>query len=306
MKAIYLLIVPLFVSCANNNTEVSASDTEVIRQLARNLVRAEVNDNLNALIENYHVHALSMPEYQLTLHGLDEIKRYYKEILKRQNIKSFVLEADEFINLNNAIVEIGTFRKEYLHESNPDSLIILNGKYWHIWEAGQNNSFKLVSEAFGYFHPVSHPETLKVQVSTGQPDESQILSSKEIPFELKAYNALMEKGVRTRDGALRSSFFTEDARFFPFAEPAIAGIENIKPYIMAYSSRGLVTIDSVMCYTYDFKYYSTYIIEYAMFKVRWTNANGSGRTEGKGIRIWQRQADGSLKLYREIGTHNLL
>jgi len=300
------MLIPLFLSCSNNKIEVSSSHEEMmIQQIAKNLVEAEVNDNLNALIEYYDVHALSMPEYQLMLDGLDEIKLYYTEILKRQNIKSYVHVADEFIHLNKTIVEIGTFKKEYYNDSNPDSLITLKGKYWNIWEAGQNSSFKLVSEAFGYFNPVSHPEALTVRMSKKQPDESEILLHKEIPFELKAYNALMEKGVRNRDGILRSSFFTHDARFFPFAEPTLKGIENIKPYLIGYSSRGQVTIDSIMCYTYDFKYADNYVLEYDMFKVKWNNANGSGKTEGKGIRIWHRQEDNSLRLFREIGTHNL-
>jgi hypothetical protein len=41
-----------------------------------------------------------------------------------------------------------------------------------------------------------------------------------------------------------------------------------------------------------------------MFKVKWSMPDHSGRTEGKGIRIWKRQEDKSLRLYREIGTHN--
>lgn len=307
MKKIYLILIPLFLSCSNNKVDVTPEDAErMIPQITKNLLAAEMNDNLNTLLEHYDTNALIMPEYQLTLDGIDEIKHYYTEILKRQNIKSYSKVTEEFIHLNNTVVEIGTFKKEYSTDLNPDSLIKLNGKYWHIWEAGQNSSFKLVGEAFGYFHPVSHPQGLTVTMNKQQPDESDILLQKEIPFELKAYNALMEKGVRNRDGILRSSFFTSDGTFYPFAEPAVKRIENIKPYLIGYSSRGQVTIKSVMCYTYDFHYAENYVLEYTLFKVQWTNANGEGRTEGKGIRIWQRQEDKSLKLFREIGTHNLL
>ena len=303
MKNIGILLIPILFSCSDSRI---ASDAEAkIRQMAGNLVEAEVSDNLEALLGYYDVHALSMPEYQLTLEGHDEIKIYYAEILKRQNIKSYVQVPGEFIHLNNTIVEIGTFSKEYFNESNPESLVTLHGKYWYIWEAGEEGSFKLVGEAFGYFNPVSHPEELTVSMYKKQPDESDILLHKEIPFELKAYNALMEKGVRNRDGILRANFFTSDARIFPFAEPTVNGIDSIKPYLIGYSSRGQVVIDSIMCYTLDFKYAGNYVLEYDMFKVKWTNANGSGRTEGKGIRIWQRQQDSSLRLFREIGTHNL-
>jgi hypothetical protein len=116
----------------------------------------------------------------------------------------------------------------------------------------------------------------------------------------------MEKGVRIRDGVLRSEFFTEDARFMPFADSTKTGIEQLKPYLIAYSTRGNVTIDSIACYTYHHEDFNDFILEYAMFKVKWRVPDVSGMTEGKGIRIWKRQKDKSLKLYREIGTHDHL
>jgi ketosteroid isomerase-like protein len=310
MKAYCIFILLLFfIACSpekvDDDTNLRQSTEQQLRDLSQQLHEAEISDDLSAYLKHYDEHAISMPEYQLTLKGVDEIRMYYNEIFKRQNIQSFQCVADEFIHMNNTIVEIGTFKKEYRNDSNTDSLITLNGKYWHIWEA-QGGVFKLYGEAFGYFNPVAHPEALIVELKTEQPNESDILSQKEIPFELRAYNALMEKGVRTRDGILRSSFFTDDARVFPFADSTVSGIENIKPYLIAYSSRGTVTIDSIMCYTYDFKYSDNYLLEYDMFKVKWRVPDFSGKTEGKGIRIWKRQDDNSLKLYREIGTHNHL
>ena len=133
-----------------------------------------------------------------------------------------------------------------------------------------------------------------------------ILTKKKIPFELKAYNALMEKGVRDRNAMLRSAFFMETGSFKPFADTTVTGIEQIKPYLIAYNSGGKVTIDFIRCYTYDFEYAGDYILEYAMCKVAWSRPDVSGRIEGKGIRIWKRQDDHSLRLYREIGTHNHL
>lgn len=114
----------------------------------------------------------------------------------------------------------------------------------------------------------------------------------------------MEKGVRNRDGILRSEFITHDAKFMPFAEPTVTGIDEIKPYLIAYSSRGEVTIDSISVYTYHYEYLNDYLLEYPKYKVKWSAPPSSGRTVGKGIRIWKRQEDKSLKIYREISTHN--
>ena len=244
-----------------------------------------------------------MPEYQLTLAGIGEVATFYKEIFRRQKIRSLKRSIEEFTFLDSTIVEIGTFTKEYTNTGS-DSLLIQNGKYWNIWNAKSHVNYKLKGEVYGYFHPIDHPEALIVQLHNRQPDEAEISIRKKIPFELKAYNALMEKGVKNRDGILRSMFFMNDARVMPFADSTVNGIEKIRPYLIAYSNRGHVSIDSIMCYTYDFENAGDFILEYDMFKVKWSVPEFSGKTEGKGIRIWKRQEDKSLRLYREIGTHN--
>lgn len=279
------------------------ANEQQLRRLSQQITEAEVADDLPSFIQTYSQQAISMPEYQLTLSGRAEIESYYREIFKRQNIKTYQRQVQEFIHLGKTIVEIGTFIKEYTRSEN-DSLITLSGQYWNVWAAADGN-FKLKGEAFGYFHPVAHPETLIV-TNHPQPDEADVPIKNEIPFELKAYNALMEKGVRNRDAMLRSGFFMEAGSFKPFADTTVTGMDQIKPFLKAYSSRGTVTINSIICYTYDFEYDGDYLLEYDMFKVAWSRPDVSGRTEGKGIRIWKRQADHSLRLYREIGTHNQL
>lgn len=295
-------------ACAKGNTEEEAPFSTVNQQLLKLSelrTEAEKNDDPESFLALYDENAISMPEYQPTLTGIREIGAYYKEIFQRQDIKTFQREAEEVINLGNTIIEIGTFRKEY-SDSETDTLLMQNGKYWNVWNIQSDGSLKLKGEAFGFFHHVEDPEALTVAFQNNGTDKPETYLNKKIPFELKAYNALMEKGVRTRNGVLRAEFFTDDAQFWPFAEPTVTGMEEIKPYLMAYSSRGEVTIDSIDCYTFHYEAFEDYVLEYAKFKVKWTVPDFSGRTEGKGIRIWKRQEDKSLKLYREIGMHDHL
>ena len=307
---IYLLaLLPLF-SCTTETQiagqESHASIEEKLSVLSQKHAEAEMNDNLASFVATYHPNAISMPEYQLTLDGQTKIEAYYAKIFQRQDVKFFENFAEEFIHLDSSsVVEIGTFTKQFSAHGN-DSIATFHGKYWHVWRIAPDGNVRLKGEAYGYFHPIEDPENHIVDVSSDQPDERDIVKRKEIPFELKAYNALMEKGVRTRDAMLRASFFTEDGRFFPYADSTVTGINEIKPYLTAYSNRGKVSIDSIQCYTYDFEHAGNYILEYDMFKVKWSTPEGSGRTEGKGIRIWKRQQDQSLRLFREIGTHNYI
>ncbi|HEY3403746.1 MAG TPA: hypothetical protein VGK59_10190 [Ohtaekwangia sp.] len=306
----YLFILVLgMISCNPIQNPQEALFRQELEQQLRNqtqlLVTAEIADDLPAFIRYYDEHAISMPEYQLTLHGHAEINRFYSTVFRRQAITSFQKTANEFIHMDSTIVEIGTFKKKYSLQY-ADSSVTLTGKYWHVWQIMPDGNPKLKGESFGYFHSVVDPASLVMDSLREQPDEWDLENQQETPFELKAYNALMEKGVRTRDGILRARFFTTDGVIFPFADTTVTGMDQIKPYLIAYCSRGKVTIDSIQCYTYAFERQGDYILEYDMFKVKWQIPDFTGRTEGKGIRIWKRQPDQSLRLYREIGTHNHL
>lgn len=258
------------------------------------LTQSEIKDDLKTFLSCYDEDAISMVEYQPTLRGIHEIELYYREIFKRQHIKSLQRTAEEFINLGSTIIEIGTFTKEY------DTVPTWKGKYWYVWALKPDSSFKLKGEAFGYFHPVKEPKALTVDIQqSGHPTQ-------QVPLELRAYNALNENYVRLKDGALRAEFYTNDARYMPSQEPTLTGMDEIKPYLMDYSKRGNINFDSLTVYTYDYEYFADYVLEYSMVKVKWSTAAASGRTEGKGIRLWKRQADKSLKIYRHIGTHNHL
>lgn len=312
MKSNYIftlcLALTVLGSCSNEKMG-DRTNQKIIEQqlqkLSEELTALEKNDDLKGLLANYDEKIISMPEYQLTLQGVSDIETFYKEIFHRQNIKSFQRKAEEFIHLDSTVIEIGTFRKEFTNAKN-DSLSIQKGKYWNVWGVRTDGQFKIKGEAFGFFHPIKHPEELIItRLNKKQPDESEIVLKKQILFELKAYNALMEKGVRNRDGILRSEFFTGDGSFMLFADSTVTGMDKIKPYLIAYNN-GNVIIDSITCYTYDFEDFGDHVLEYDMFKVKWSVPNFSGRTEGKGIRIWRRQKDKSLRIYREIGTHNHL
>lgn len=309
MKILLSIACPLLaivtISCADTDEtmeQLRARSEQSLRALTQKLDDSELNTNVDGCLNLYDDNAISMPEYQATLTGRNEIEKYYREINRKLRVKSVHRQPLEFIHLKNSIVVIGALKRVYVDQAN-DSLIQLNGKYWHIWSV-QEGVYRIKGEAFGYFHPVAHQEPIVMSTRQQQPDEEDIRIK--VPLELKAYNALMEKGVRQRNGELRAGFFAENAVFYPFADTAVVGMRHIKPYLIAYSNRGTVRIDSVSCYTYAFEDYDDYILEYDMFKVKWSVADLKGRTQGKGIRIWIRQKDKSLRIFREIGTHNYL
>jgi hypothetical protein len=178
-----------------NNTGSQQRHEQELKVLSQKLTDAEANGQLKEFLRPFDTDALCMPEYQVTLTGDKEIASYYEEMFKRQHIKTLHRQQQEFIHMKNTIVEIGTFKKEYT-TSDVDSLITLEGKYWHVWSVLPNGMYRIKGEAFGYFHSVDLPESLVISTDQRQPGESELNAVQ--PFELKAYNALMEKGVLRR------------------------------------------------------------------------------------------------------------
>lgn len=303
------LLVALFTSCSSDRgaSDKPMTSKEEIQSLTTKIVEAEIADDLSSFLSFYKADAISMPEYQPTLDGLPQIEAFYSEIFKRQDIVSFAKTTEEIFDLDNLIIEIGLLNKSY-RVAVADTIITQHGEYWHVWQKQPDGSLRIEGEAFGFFHPIDDPEALTVvfkEDGWNRPINGP-REGVEYPFELRAYNSMMEKGVQTRDGEFRSNYFTEDGAFKPFAEPVVSGMAKIKPYLIAYSQRGHVTIDSVSVFTYDSRYLDGFVLEYDMFRVRWTSGESHGRTEGKGIRLWKRMNDHSLRLFREIGTHNHL
>ncbi|MEM9671929.1 MAG: hypothetical protein ACFB15_26330 [Cyclobacteriaceae bacterium] len=307
MRVPLILTFHLFFSYANAQNEgtiISRAVEQQIQKLSELRTAAEKNDDLDNWLTYYDEAAISMPEYQPTLTGIDEISAFYQQIFRRQDISILQRRTEEFVRLDSTFVEIGVFTKEYT-DLELDTTFNQNGKYWNVWGVQPDGSLSLKGESYGFFHPVEHPEALTVELSSEQSSAEAFYSSQKIPLELRAYSALGAKYVTLRSGELRSELYADDAKFMHFQEPTVSGIDEIKPYLIKYN-QGDVTIDFIETSTYHYEATDDHILAYTKFKVKWTVPNFSGRTEGKGIRIWQRQADHSLKIFRLIGSHNHL
>jgi ketosteroid isomerase-like protein len=275
-------------------------------QTANNqFVDAFLKENIDKLVTFYTADAVCMPDYQSSMKGVGAIKEYYQQIFGRMQVTSFSKKTMETISIRNNVIEIGTFSLSYSGETtNP--AVTLNGKYFNIWTLQQNGLLKLKAESYGYFHAVENPKILVAKTTSTSDENSakpKTKATSNLHFELDALNTLMEKSVRTRDGNLRADFFTHDAIFMPFADSMKTGMVKIRNHLLEYNS-GNVIIDSISIYNTYVEDLGSFVIEYPRFYVKWRYAENSGTGQGKGIRLWKRGADCSLKLYREIGLHD--
>ncbi len=304
-KAFPLLTLLFFVENSvigqSNNNDRFKNKIEIIN---KQMSLAIIDKKVETIMRYFDKDAICMPEFQSSLKSTAAIKEYYTEILNRSQIISFQKKISETIKLKNNIAEIGTFSTTY--KTADGQKTTLNGKYLNIWAVEANDILKLKAESFGYFDnidkPTNHIVKISKEVSNYKfPEPTQ--TNKDLSFQLSALNALMEKSVRTRDGNLRADFFTNDAIFMPFADSPKIGMKSIRTHLIPYNSYP-VSIDSISIYNEYVEDCNYYIIEYPRFYVKWHTSDNSGIGSGKGIRIWRREKDCSLKLYREISIHD--
>jgi ketosteroid isomerase-like protein len=270
----------------------------------KQISQAFIDKKAEVIITLFEKDAICMPEFQPTMKGTDAIAEYYTEIVNRRQTTSFSKAILETIQLKNNIVEIGTFTTTYQNIEGQKTT--LNGKYLNIWMLHSNGDLKLKAESFGYLHSIDNPTLHLAKISKEHSTYKfphQPETTKDLGFQLKAFNILMEKSVQARDGNLRADFFTDDATFMPFADSSKVGIKSIRTHLIAYNSYP-VKIDTISIYNEYFEDCGNFIIEYPRFYVKWHTADNSGVGSGKGIRVWKREKNCSIKLYREIGIHD--
>jgi ketosteroid isomerase-like protein len=126
-----------------------------------------------------------------------------------------------------------------------------------------------------------------------------------IEAELARQNRLDAEAVRNHDTAAKVAKYAADAIYMPFADTPKIGIDEIRTHLTAYTDQGRgVTFESVRVWNEGFEALDGYVIEYPKFEVRWRNGADFGVVSGGGLRLWRREADGSLKLLRQIATHD--
>jgi len=275
---------------------------ELLRDI---LIRTAVEKDVGKRMQYYVPNAISMPEYQPTLEGVDAISQYYGAIFSRQNVQRFERRIGEVLELEGTIVEIGSFRLEYTDAQGGEALP-QEGKYWNVWARQANGGLKIKAETWGYFQPIKDPAALTVEIPPGaaRPSRRKLDEQGEnLRFELHALNALMKEAVLNHDTELRLGFFTRDAVFMPHADANKSGIDEIRKYLIEYNTRSVV-LEAARIETFEFERVGDHAIEYPRFNVKWRVPELSGVASGKGIRLWKRQHGGALKIFREIATHD--
>ena len=164
----------------------------------------------------------------------------------------------------------------------------------------------MITEAWNYdqYYGEIH-EALKVDEvpSVHVAFQPNVLINNNISFELAALNRLLDATVTQHDGNTWSQYYCDDGILMPSNHPICQGKKSIDEYINMHVNE-LPVFEELDIRNDRIDNLGTFVIEYASHIASWRNGSSSGVGLGKNIRIWRREADHSLKVFRSIGMYD--
>lgn len=245
-----------------------------------------------------------MPEFQKTIMNKSNALRYHKAFSSRFNVLEYSMTELEILDLGSRVVELGTFNMK-LKLKNTIQEHEVKGKYLSIWEEAANNKPLVVTEAWNYSHRLEIEEELRftevpvfdVALSTHLPINSPI------SFELAALNKLSEAAIKQHDAKIWSQFYADDGMFLYSRTPIHLGRKALDEFLENHCQELPVfeVLDIRNDQIVDLR---NYVIEYASHIASWRGGEYSGVGLGKDLRIWRRESDCSLKIFRHIAMYD--
>ena len=245
-----------------------------------------------------------MPEYQKTILGKTNVFSYHKAFGARFLVHEYVREEREIIDLGSKVVEIGGFTmKLALRSTGKEQELV--GKYLDLWEKSENGQLALITEAWNYNHQVTIADELRfenvpaVQIAF----QGHLPVDSNISFELAALNRLLEVVVTQHDAKTWSRFYADDGMFIYSQHPIFVGRKALDEFLQEHCKQ-LPVFEHLDIRNDRIDESDGYVIEYASHIANWRNGDSSGVNTGKDIRLWRREPDGSLKLFRAMGMYD--
>ncbi len=279
------------------------SSKDVIDKFTEKYTQMYQNEDFSIVKDFYSDSIRLMPEFQETVMDLEDVASYYKALFERFTIKEYNRSIHEMLDLGSRIIEIGQFNMKL---SDLEGEYALEGKYVNIWIVQADKSLKLFTEAWNYNHEIDfgHKLVFKEVPSTRMALQAHVPITDNISFELAGLNALMELIISEHDGKLWSKFYADDGISLHSFAPMNIGRKELDTYYLEHAEE-MPVFEKLDVRTDRIEELDGYVIEYATAIANWRMDEWSGISTSKNIRIWKRQSNGSLKIYRLIAMYDL-
>lgn len=264
--------------------------------------KAFQSEDVSSLLEGVAVNIRLMPEFQATIISNSNAEAYYQAFFDRFDVSGCERHSFEVTDIGKYVVELGDFNMDVLDD---EKAFTLRSRYMCIWEKQGGGLVKTI-EAWNYSHATDLQDRLRFpEVPSIIPAfAAHVPISDNISFELQALNVLMSNIIIRHDHEVWSQFFSDDAMFVYTANPIYQGRQQLDAFIKKHAVEEIGVFEHLDIRNDTILESGTYVIELASHIANFRSGHYSGINTGKDLRIWRREENGTLKIFRQIAMYD--
>ncbi|TMM57414.1 hypothetical protein FEE95_13090 [Maribacter algarum] len=271
-----------------------------VSQQSQKLVEALKSESLENTLSLFCDEATLLPEYHKSLIGKSKISAYYSKFFEKTSTSKFSKEAFEILPLGEYFVELGTFEHLYKTPSGKDFQYV--GKYLTYWEFDSDNPPKIMAHIWGasnYFE-TENLNFISVPVS----DSKAVKPSTKWEKDIEEIRKFVYDAVFTGDSKRQMKTYADDATYMTYYDPPFVGKDKIAAYFDAHYNPDF-QMDSLMTKSVKVIDMGKYALKFGEYYVGWTWEGQPSYIEGKGLTLYKKMEDGSIKIYRQMINHSV-
>jgi len=291
-------------SAHTQDTQADTQTLAFLKQFRSAYTRALVDDRPDAAAAFYSPGVRLMPEFQKMVMTKPNALLYLKAYGARFDIKDFVREQIEVMDLGKRVIEFGTFTQQLLPRASGVDYT-LRGKYADIWERTATGELMLITQAWNYSHKVDIAAQLTFPAVPAVTAAflPRVPLTTNLAFELAAYGLLLESVITEHNATRWGMFYADDYMLLYSGHPVYRGRKEIDAYLEDHVKH-LPVFEKLDIRNDRIDDLGRYVIVYASHVATVRDGDWSGVGTGKNFAIWRREPDGTLKICRGVATYD--
>jgi ketosteroid isomerase-like protein len=267
-------------------------------------VKAYLDGNPQGILHGLSDAVRLMPAYQKTVLGKTDAGTYYGAFLERFTVSAYERRPIETVDLGERVMENGRFSMTLATKGAQDTHTF-TGKYMDLWK--KSGPGKLLLDTAAWNH--DEASTIAEQLRFAEVPSVHMALQARLPvragtsLQLAALGRLQESSIIEHDGKTWALFYADDAVLLANHGPVVAGRKALDEYTIAHAS-ALPVFEKLDLRTDRIDDLGKYVVEYATGIAIWRANEHSGVSLGKNIRVWRRDDDGTLQIWRAISMYD--
>lgn len=300
MKKIAFCILFLLFTPKAFSTSTENKTSKRIKEQSQKLANALESESLESALVLFDDEATLLPEYHKSLWGKSKINQYYTQFFEKTTTTKFTREAFEVLSLDEYFVELGIFEHFYKTPNGDD--FEYSGKYITYWKLENDKAPKIMSHIWGAssFFEAKNLNFVSVEVSN-----SRVMTpSTKWERDIEEIRKFAHDAVFAGDSKLQMKTYAEDAIYMTYYDPPFIGKDQIAAYFDAHYNPDF-RMDSLMTKNVKVIDIGEYALKFGEYYVGWTWEGKPSYIEGKGLSLFKRMKDGTIKIYRQMINHSM-